>query len=508
VDRALTAAAAWVRGKLPLDGGRNEVGYDPRGVRAIGLYALRSCGVPADDPTVVRLLEAVRRDWDDQGGTGGGSTNYSAALALLALEAHLSGRGDAAEDDRPPADRARRLAPADQALVRLLAAKIKGSQGPLGGFGYAPGTGTGWGDLSNTQFALLGLKAASRLGVRAPDGVWRTALAYALALQEDTGPEVDRVAEVGVKEKGYGTTTRAVAKDRARGFKYQPRGGASGSMTAAGVASVVICRSELLGTDSYTRETDARAEKGIRDGLAWLGLNFAVRGNPGPPGPPGPSNHYYYLYGLERAGVLAAVAFVGRHDWYGEGARYLLDAQDEDGSWDPWSDFRPVPPRGRRPAGVAPRGSFLDTCYAILFLKRATFRVARGTVTEEVSDSLDLSGAGKLDDDAFRDLFCAVFRRHLAASEDGRAGTSIDFVRMGPRAIPLLVLALEDAEEPRRAAASDALLRTTGETQGYHPAAAPESRAAAVARWESWWMERKGALAADAKAGRFGDVRK
>ena len=38
--------------------------------------------------------------------------------------------------------------------------------------------------------------------------------------------------------------------------------------------------------------------------------------------------HYYYLYGLERAGILYDTNMIGKHDWYLEGAKLLLDAQD------------------------------------------------------------------------------------------------------------------------------------------------------------------------------------
>ena len=63
--------------------------------------------------------------------------------------------------------------------------------------------------------------------------------------------------------------------------------------------------------------------------------------------------HYYYLYGLERMGALVGVAFLGEHDWYQEGARYLVARQDEEGSWQGGTDLS-------------------ETCFALLFLKRAT----------------------------------------------------------------------------------------------------------------------------------------
>ena len=62
----------------------------------------------------------------------------------------------------------------------------------------------------------------------------------------------------------------------------------------------------------------------------------------------------YHLYALERAGDLTGDSLAG-HDWYREGAAYLLGTQRDDGSWDDGSDT-PVP----------------GTCFALLFLGRAT----------------------------------------------------------------------------------------------------------------------------------------
>ena len=117
-------------------------------------------------------------------------------------------------------------------------------------------------------------------------------------------------------------------------------------------------------------EFGKRMERGIADGLAWLNLNFSVRNNPGPRGG---RWHYYYLYGLERTGVLTDKRtgvltdkrFMGDHDWYREGAEYLVRRQRADGSWP---------------------GGLMDSCFALLFLRRATVpvRVPKETTPEPV----------------------------------------------------------------------------------------------------------------------------
>jgi hypothetical protein len=102
---------------------------------------------------------------------------------------------------------------------------------------------------------------------------------------------------------------------------------------------------------------DWKSEASVQKGLDWLGRNFAVNGNPG-----GPAIwHYYYLYGLERVGVISGQKELGGHRWYKEGAEYLLKAQNADGSW-----------KGADMPGAALTDALSDTCFAILFLKRAT----------------------------------------------------------------------------------------------------------------------------------------
>lgn len=70
---------------------------------------------------------------------------------------------------------------------------------------------------------------------------------------------------------------------------------------------------------------------------------------------------YYHLYSLERAGNLTDTVKFGTHDWYGAGATYLLDRLQGDGHWD-------------APDGI--KKTVWDTCFAILFLARATRPVA------------------------------------------------------------------------------------------------------------------------------------
>ena len=117
-------------------------------------------------------------------------------------------------------------------------------------------------------------------------------------------------------------------------------------MTTAGLAVVEICR---RGLGDRLSGSDSRKINKSRDlALAWLELNFDVVKNPG-----NPEWVYYYLYGLERVGSLLGSESIGPHAWYYEGAKRLVKVQADDGTW-------------------TQRNREADTCFALLFLERAT----------------------------------------------------------------------------------------------------------------------------------------
>ena len=94
----------------------------------------------------------------------------------------------------------------------------------------------------------------------------------------------------------------------------------------------------------------------IRDGVAWLGVHWTVKENPG-----SDDYLYMYLYGLERVGDLRRVGRIAGHDWYTEGAEQILRGQSKDGRWER-NDTHP------------PR-DVVNTCFALLFLDRASLAV-------------------------------------------------------------------------------------------------------------------------------------
>jgi hypothetical protein len=261
-------------------------------------------------------------------------------------------------------------------------------------------------DASNTQYVMLAFNEAHRLGIAIPPSSCRKVAEYFLKYQEKTGPEVEGfsvpAADLPYKEmkkiekelkKGIGKIEEDLAKDKdkekadgvtttliedarkriyggekkkmfARGWCYMPndpekekwRAEITGSMTTSGVIALVVCKSVLEGTSQYSSEFAAKVDKGIRDGCAWLARKFTVSTNPTGSGEHY-IHHYYYLYGIERTGELTLALNFGNHDWYKEGAELLIAEQQEDGKW-------------HSSSGTG--GPVIDTCFALLFLKRAT----------------------------------------------------------------------------------------------------------------------------------------
>lgn len=201
-------------------------------------------------------------------------------------------------------------------------------------------------DRSNGQFAVLALRDAAYAGFKVDREVWLRTHRHWIKHQRGDG-----------------------------GWGYRPGDAARGSMTAAGLSTLAIT-TRMLQDDSDVNEAGrpdcclpAESPDAFERGRDWLTRNFSVFTNP-----PGQIWHYYYLYGLERAARLGNVRFFGNHDWYREGARYLVRARNADGSWTEPSNSN----------------SILSTSFAVLFLSKGLSRV--------VVNKLDYTSRGLKED--------------------------------------------------------------------------------------------------------------
>ncbi len=200
------------------------------------------------------------------------------------------------------------------------------------------------GDNSNSQYAALGLRACHDAGINLPkEAVIKPAKRWWTTSQ--LGPKNDKNTSVAT---GNGPVTADP-----RGWSYGTDEPAYSSMSAGAIGAVCIY--------DYILGEDWKKDKVAAGGMAWLAKNWSVTENVGPcqTGGKDPKEFlYYYLYAVERAGMLYDTPLIGNHDWYLDGARVILAAQKPDGSW--------------AESGPATMRPTWDTCFAILFLKRAT----------------------------------------------------------------------------------------------------------------------------------------
>jgi hypothetical protein len=340
------------------------------GHTALPLLTLLKAGVPRDDPQVSRAFAVLHQMPLDK--------VYSVALFLMAIHASYQPKLDTWDTD-VGRDRAKRLRPKkvwkllsdeDRRVMEAGTEFLLEAQNASGLWHYdVKPTPTDAGhDLSNSQYGLLGLRAALDCGLKVPHKAWRDAMKGLLALQDPKGPEVDLIEQV-VREK---YVFRSKAPAEARGFHYNlrrkhgPKGEntvweqpATGSMTTAGIAGVSICAEGLWRSRRFGGADRRRATNSIRDGVAWMQVHFSVTENPEHPNE---RHHHYYLYGLERMGMLTGRRWVGERDWYKEGADLLMETQQPvKGGW----------------------GGHVPTSFAVLFLKRATRGHDKVVVTGE-----------------------------------------------------------------------------------------------------------------------------
>jgi hypothetical protein len=269
-----------------------KAGEFPSGQTALSIYTLLKSGLPGNHVAIQRGVAYLRAHSPQR--------TYAIGCALLALCA-LGG-----EEHREWTE---------DLVAELLAAQ-------QGSFGYPSDAR----DLSNTQYAALGLWAASREGLPVPAKNWRELLMHTLRYQSKDG-----------------------------GFSYQIAGAPSGSMTAAGVTVLAIALDRMSEGGAKPAESQAVAEAAIARGIDWLTRHFAVSFNPVASGEPERRWSHYFLYGVERACTLRKVERLGSIDWYWEGAMGLLEAQ---GALGEWSTIYGEPES--------------NTCFALLFLSRAT----------------------------------------------------------------------------------------------------------------------------------------
>jgi hypothetical protein len=291
VERAIREGVRFLKAQQRADGSWADVENEAKtGTTSLITLALLTAGERPDSPPMRKAIEYLR-------GFGPNDLRSTYAIALQTMVFA------AAEPERDQL----RIANNVNWLER---AQIKQAD-PVpwpGSWSYSDSKRARPGDNSNSQYALLGLHAASEAGVPVNARIWELARNYWERSQKRDGS-----------------------------WAYTPDStNPTASMTCAGISSLIISGlRRFQGEESLQGETILNCGKGgdnrhLRAGIDWLASHFQVGQNFGN----GQQWKFYYLYGLERAGRLAGIRFFGVNDWYRLGAEELVHEQNKlNGFW-------------------------------------------------------------------------------------------------------------------------------------------------------------------------------
>ena len=310
------------------DGSWTGVSAYPGGSTALITLALLNAGERPNSPQIQKslaLILAIPR-----------SKTYEVSLRVLALSAA-----------DPTGTRFRATIQGD---IKWL---LEG-QTESGGWNYGtPGTSA---DGSNAQFALLALSEASKYEISIPKIHWQKAKNYWFGLYSE-------------KNGGFG---------------YINGDKVLGSMTCAGIASLIIIRENLFDIKVAAKGDQAICCGGAEDDIQpkldrsfkWLADHFTIKGNP--TGKNSQSRQrFYYLYALERAGRFSGRRFLGPHDWYRVGAADLVRTQRASGAW---------AASGQARANFGESKQTITTAFSLLFLSKGKRPVVIGKYNHGVTD--------------------------------------------------------------------------------------------------------------------------
>ncbi len=314
VERAIRDGVRYLKGLQRDDGSWADIENDARsGVTSLVTLALITAGEKPNAPPLNKAIDYLR-------GFGPQDLRSTYAISLQTMVFAIAD---------PARDKLRIAANVDW----LERAQIKPGDPQFwpGSWSYSESKRGRPGDNSNTQYALLGLHAASEVGIPVKPSVWELSRNYWEKSQKRDGS-----------------------------WAYTPdSGNSTASMTCAGVSSLIISGLRRFQGQEFLEDAAIHncgkggANKNLQYGIDWLASHFQVGQNFGA----GQQWKYYYLYGLERAGRLAGVRFFGQHDWYRLGAEELVHEQQQLGYW-----------RGQLVEDDPDH--VLATCFSLLFLAK------------------------------------------------------------------------------------------------------------------------------------------
>lgn len=299
VNRSIADGIAYLRCHQNLDGSWTYAGRggtrESVGVTGLATLAFLNAGYDESDPIVSKAITWILSNQEADGSIQSGWGVYDTCMAVFALVATHNPDYDNEIQD---------------AIDYLVDAQndegegLTSSDPQYGGWGYYRDMSE-WSDLSNTQFALMALDTAQ---LDETSDVWIKADTYFITRcqnREASNPDYNFYDDKGFIYRPSGTNL-------ASGRSY-------GSMTAAGVWSLLLCG------------VDPTSDGRLQDALDWLdNLHYSVNQNH----PIGNEWVYYYDLGLVKAYTMAeARGWNSAHNWYEDVSNFLIGNQASDGHW-------------------------------------------------------------------------------------------------------------------------------------------------------------------------------
>lgn len=317
----------WLRNTQGTDGSWNLNGWAQTGTTCLAVTSFLNYGISPNDLNVSNGLNYVlsRHNID---GSFGDYVTYETSLALIALSA---ARKAGYDPSTPDVDQyitdAMNWLLLNQNIETNTA--ITPSSPYYGGWNYN-GAYSGWSDLSNTQFAMIGLSIAETY-LKVPSHLknWQAAAIFVARCNNNATNN----PQFYLKDDG--------------GFIYQPQstirtstGDSYGSMTAAGVWALSLARmAGVTQIDMQWGTIDSIAA--IYSGLEWLQNHYSITQNPVNYGWGGNSFTYYYFWSVAKAWEITNQTTVAGHDWYVELTTNLANTQFANGRWFGTGDEEP-----------------------------------------------------------------------------------------------------------------------------------------------------------------------
>ena len=315
------------------------------GESAMIALAMLKAEVPSGDPAVAACLAKVRSrftssEYVPERSNGQGAYEAGASAMALASQDPVANRG----------------------YLSMIVSYLTSHQNANGSWDYS---GRTFGDTSITQYAILGLWEAENSGVEVSPAVWERIAGWLMSTQCADGGWIYHKDEAGQ----YAETV---------------------AMTTAAVGSLLICHRQLepyrpdrrstsplltsLATDAGSNFKPSisfqELEQSVRRGMSWISAHFTTS-------PPTTGlTPYYMLYGVERMGALADKQTIGRLDWFEKGRAFIRTTQKSDGSWE------------------GHHGPEMNSCWAILFLTKATAKTLKRIQIQRLGAGTLLGGRG------------------------------------------------------------------------------------------------------------------